>query len=346
MVEQSSYRKTISLFLLQIMISSFGFLFAQNPSRHFMDIFEKETHSDRSMQFGHFINVEQLSFFPDTLPSWFFNPPVSSPQKVYAVGISDPDLTADDAFEQALYRAKVLAVLYNTSTIEYFRDVFTSVKDDDKYLGYRQRFDTYFKITASQPASKNQFLVIDQHLTRYNESIVLVSFNPKPKTGDDEITTRISAIASMLYIEAQVGDAFEPQSAFDLISEIRHQDDIYQTASYTIIQKGNREQTRSMFKDQEIRYPMFVYRYSNPSWKAYTKPLVCHAGLWGAYMQQMLQHLTLTTEQNNIHLRSLGQQTEPEATELAREVSSKSMRIKLLTVDFSEKNIIFDITLE
>lgn len=346
MTERPSYLHITSLFLVHILIISSGVLVAQNPSRHFMDIFEKETHADRSLPYGHFNNIRQLSFFPDTLPSWFFNPPASSPQQIYAVGISDPDLTADVAFEQALYRAKVLAILFNSSRIEYFRDVFTSVKHEDKYRAYRQRFDTYFKISASQLTEEKDFLIIDQHLTHYNESIVLVAYTPQSKAGPDEASTRISAIASMVYIETQIGEAYEPQSSVDLISEIRPQGDISLTASFNTTQKGSREQTRSVFKDQEIYFPLFVYRYSNPFWEAYTKPLVSHSGLWGVYIQQMLQHLTLTTEQSDIRLRSLEQQTEPEATDLAREISSKDMRINLFAVDFSQESIIFDFLME
>jgi hypothetical protein len=345
MNKQAHQHITYSLLVLLLLIYGKAYTQRPAPSDHFRDVFERETQrKPDSYAFGNFKNIGYLSFFPDTLPQWFFKPPKNDLQRIYAIGISDPDLTRDEAFEQAIYRAKILAVLYNTSRVEFFRDVFTSTAEGDRYRGYRQRFDTYFRISASQMADSAQFIVIDQHLTRYNESVVLLSYTPAPINGTQ--FSRITAMASMLYVEAQVGNAFEQQSSYDLISEIQHSGRDTEKATFNATRKGNREQTTSFFLENEIHFPLFVYRYSNPDWKSFTKPMVSHSGLWGIYIRQMLEHITLTTEQNNMRLRSINQQSEPQATDLAREISAKVMRINLIELDFNPTGINFEITID
>jgi hypothetical protein len=322
-------------------------IYNQNPSQQFLDVFERETQAiHQNHQFGGFKNVGFLSFFPDTLPGWFFNPPQSTRTTSYAIGISDPDLPQCEAFEQAYIRAKMLAVLFNSSTLSYIRDIFTSSRDGVYQTRYRQRFDTFFRLTATELADSTQFTIVSQHMTRYNEAIVLLSFTPSPDNIARDKMFKFSSIASVLYIEAQIGEVFEPQSSYDLKAEVVYPEAKIISTTYNSTNKGDREQTYSTFKDKEIRFPLFVYRYSNPFWQAHTRPLVSHHGLWGMYMRQMLQHITLTTEQETIRLRSLGQQTEPESLDMAREISSKRARINLNSIEFTTDDMIFDMTIE
>jgi len=341
-----SFRKYLVLSLLIVFVCT-PILNAQEPSQHFRDVFERETQSvHQNHQYGDFRNIGFLSFFPDTLPHWFFNPPQSTLATSYAIGISDPDLTREQALDQAYMRAKLLAVLFNSSTLSYIRDIFTSSRDGVYQRGYRQRFDTFFRLTASELADSSQFNVIEQYITRYNEAVVLLSFTPSPGNIARESMFKFSAVASVLYIEAQIGEVFEPQSSYDLNAEVLYPDAPSIAASYSATKKGNREQTFSVFGGEEIRFPLFVYRYSHPLWPPHTRPLVSHHGLWAMYMRQMLQHITLTTEQQTIRLRSLGQQTEPESTDMAREISSKRARLNLNSIEFTTDDILFDITIE
>ncbi|TVQ06589.1 MAG: hypothetical protein EA361_19390 [Bacteroidetes bacterium] len=320
---------------------------AQNPGQHFRDIFERETSQKRQeSQYANFRNVKQLSFFPDTLPLWFFQPPQSDHEKVYAIGISDPDLPPEEAFQQAFYRAMVLAVLYNSPRIEYFRDVFTSARDEEPQRAYRQRFDTYLRITASEVADSSQFWLIDNHLTRYNESIVLIGYTPKTERREETKISRISATASVLYIEAHIGDTYEPQASFDLASEIHTSGENPGKSEFNVTQKGTRKNTSSIHNGHKKTFPMFVYRYSNPSWEPFTRPLVSYHGLWGIFMPQLLEHITLTTEQTRLQIRALEEQSEPQIQNLIREVAAHDARISILGLEFNPNEILFETLLE
>ncbi len=336
------------IFLFWLLIFNTGSVFSQNPSARFRDIFEKETRSNQESQYGNFKNTGPLSFFPDTLPEWFFQPPQSSHNNIYAIGISDPDIPEEEAIQQAFYRARVLSSMFFQSKVEYIRDIFTSNQEDVYQRGYRQRFDTFFRITSRLEADSSQFNIVEKHLTRYNEAIVLVSYMPgmPVNTVNKGISDKIISMAKLLYIEAQVGDAFEPQSSYEIISTIQDHDSQNANASYISIKKGNRELIDSEFLGKKINYPLFVYRYVNPQWPAFTRPLVSHNGLWALFAQDFLEHITLTTEQSTLRLKTLTEQTQPGLSDMLREVSSMNAKIYLKKIDFSNKNMKFEIIFE
>lgn len=339
----------------QIIISLFCFLcitphvlVSQNPSARFREIFEEETRGSREPEYGNFKNTGPLSFFPDTLPEWFFQPPPSNQSIVYAVGISDPDMPEEEAIQQAVYRAKVLTSMFSRSRIEYIRDIFTSNQEDVYQRGFRQRFDTFFRITARLMADSSQFQVINQHLTRYNEAVVLVSYTLRLNHSKENIanTDKIISMAKLLYIEAQVGDAFEPQSSYEIISTIQDAEERKANAVFISTKKGNRELIDSEFLGKKITYPLFVYRYANPQWPAFTRPLVSHNGLWAMFAQEFLEHITLTTEQSTLRLKNMSQKSAPGLSDMSREVSSMTTNMYLQKIDFSQQKMIFDIFLE
>jgi hypothetical protein len=337
-----------SILLLWLLCMNPTYLFSQNPSSRFREIFEKETADNREPQYGDFKNTGPLSFFPDTLPKWFFQPPLSSPGIIYTIGISDPDMPEEEALQQAFYRARVLASMFYRSRVEYIRDIFTSNQEDVYQRGFRQRFDTFFRITARLMADSSQFQIIDQHLTRYNESIVLVSYMPQLNQNRETNghADKIISMAKLLYIEAQIGDAFEPQSSYEIISTIQNAEERKANALFISTKKGNRELIDSEFLGKKIIYPLFVYRYANPQWPAYTRPLISYNGLWAIFAQEFLEHITLTTEQSTLRLKNMSQQTAPDLSDMSREVSSMNAYIYLNKIEFTNQKIEFDVTLE
>ena len=115
-----------------------GCLFSQT-NQDFNKVFEKET-ADRieAVKSGKFKNVQILSYYPDTLPKWFFNLPANN-GLVYAMGISDPDMELEKAKELALLRAKTNALLFSNSKVQYFRDIYTSAVEAGRYTNLRDR---------------------------------------------------------------------------------------------------------------------------------------------------------------------------------------------------------------
>jgi hypothetical protein len=341
-----NYKYLVSIICFFSTLFVFSDIVNAQSKEEFEKIFIKETEGKgHNIELGSFKNVSRLSYYPDTLPSWFFSPPQSTADYIYSIGISDPDQTPEEATLQAIYRAKSMAVLLNKAQIQYFRDVYTTEYQEGKQTNYRQRFDTYFKISATGSADSSSFSIIDQHFTRYNEAIVLIRYSFSSHEIRDAMPM-MSTLGTVLYIEAQVGEAFEPQAEYEIISALRVPNSTLITAQFTYREKGNRFLVISEFMDKDMDFPLFIYKYSNPSWSPNTQPLVSYNGLWSFFTQEFLRHLTLTTEQSSIKIKTLGEQYSPQMSNLSREVAIKTAKMFINGIEFGEDSIGFNIYLK
>ena len=309
---------------------------ANGQSNSFIKTFEQETGGKTTDESVKFKNVTKLSFYPDTLPSWFFNPPQNTMNCLYAVGISDPDMEPPKAKEMAYHRAKAIAGLYLGSKLQYYRDVYTSEKESGRYTNYRQRFDTYFKISSLTKANDCEFAIVDSHLTRYNESMILVKYEPKEFQQKIELQ---SVIGTVLYVEAQVEEAFEVQAEYELLSAFRQPENNILSAHFLYREKGNKFLSHSEYLDTINEFPVYIYKYASPKWNKNMQPLVSYNGLWSKFTREMLRYLTLETEQSKIRIKKLGERYNPVLTNLTRQIVSYRAQLKLNGIEFANDSI-------
>ncbi len=327
------------------LIFIFNLLIAQSKEE-FEKIFLKETQGNTpTVIHEEFRNISTLSYNPDTLPKWFFKTPTPTDGAVYAIGISDPDLPFEDAINQAAFRAKTMAILYNKVQIQYFRDVYSIEYTEGKYTKFGQRFDTYFKLSASGFADSTCFYIEDKHITRYNEALILVRYTPIEPSKANMSNDLISTVGTALYIEAQIDEAFEPQAEYEFTSFIRIPNASAQSSNFTYRKKGNRFLSMSRFMGKTHNFPLFAYRYSNPNWPSNTSPLVSYSGLWSIFSKKLLRQLALETEQSSIKIRTLDEQYSSQMRNLSREVAIKNAKLHINGIEFGTDSIVFDINI-
>jgi len=315
----------------------------------FEEIFIKETESKAKDKSGspNFKNIKNLSYYPDTLPSWFFNLPQRVDESIYAIGVSDPDLPPEEAAIQALFRAKTIAGMFNKSKFQYFKDIYTSEQTNNEQQSYHQRFDTYFKVVSSLKTSDDNFVVLDQHFTRYNEAIVLIKYtSPETKLLKEKKPLQISSEGTVLYIELQVEEAFEPQADYELISGIKPMSQEPQTAKFKYISKDNNYYSESSFLGKNMAFPSYFYKYTNPNLPENSEPYTYYRGLWGELTRSLMKQLMQNIENNSVKIKSVGQQYNPEITNLTREIAIKNARIYLNGIEFGDDAIDFNIEIE
>jgi len=298
----------------------------------FEKTFLNETSQSQNRSSNKFKNITRISYYPDTLPSWFFTPPQSTADCIYAIGISDPDMESSNGKAMAIHRAKAIAGLYLNSKFQYLRDVYTSDKQSGRYSEYRQRFDTYFKISSTQKLDDASFAVVDSHMTRYNESMILIKYSPNSLQVDDN--NSLSVVGTVLFIEAQVSDAFEVQAEYELLSLLRQSKIPTQSAHYLYREKGNKFLSNSEFLNNKIEFPVYIYKYASPDWDTNTQPLTSYNGLWSKFTRELLRCLTLTTQQTKTRIKNLGEKYDPASANLSRETISYLAQLKLNGIVF------------
>jgi hypothetical protein len=329
---------SLAFFLIALLSSNSE---GQEKNR-FEKTFLKETSQSQNKSSNKFRNISKLSFYPDTLPSWFFSPPPCTANCIYAVGISDPDMESGAGKEMAIHRAKAMAGLYLNAKMQYFRDVYTSEKQSGRYSDYRQRFDTYFKISSMSKLDDASFAVVDSHQTRYNESMILIKYSPIDLQHEGE--NNLSVIGTVLFIEAQVEDAFEVQAEYELYSAFRQSDSLTESAHYLYREKGNKFLSNSEFLNSKVEFPVYIYKYASPDWDKNTPPLISYNGLWSKFTRELLRILTLTTEHTKTRIRNLGEKYNPASSNLSRETISYLAQLKLNGIVFERDTMKIDLS--
>jgi len=304
---------------------------------NFEKIFEKETNGSTVIESNKFKNITSPSFYPDTLPAWFFSPPQSTMSSIYAVGISDPDMEPAKAKEMAIHRAKAIAVLCVNARMQYYRDVYTSEKESGRYSDYRQRFDTYFKISSLSKINEESYAVVDSHFTRYNESLILIKYTPNQLKTIEGKT--LSVIGTVLFIEAQVEDAFDSQAEYELLSAFRQPENEIQSAHFLYREKGNKFLSNSEYLNSVVDFPVYIYKYASPNWNKNTQPLVSYNGLWSKFTRELLRNLTMKTEQTKTKIKTLGEKYNPSMSNLSREIVSYKAQLKLNGIVFERDSM-------
>ena len=333
------YNYTILVFLLIAFIPSN--LIGQEKNK-FEKTFLNETSQSQNKTSNKFKNITKISYYPDTLPTWFFTPPQSTMDCIYAVGISDPDMVPDKGKEMAIHRAKAMAGLYINSKLQYLRDVYTSEKQSGKYSDYRQRFDTYFKISSASKLDDASFAVVDSHLTRYNEQMILIKYSPTSLKAEGKNV--LTVVGTVLYIEAQVSEAFEVQAEYELLSALKQTESTTQSAHYLYREKGNKFLSNSEYLKSKIEFPVYIYKYAAPTWDKNTQPLVSYNGLWSKFTRELLRNLTHTTQQTKTRIKNLGEKYNPATSNLARETVSYLAQLKLNGIVFERDTMKLDLS--
>lgn len=317
-------------------------VYAQDKER-FQKIFEKETSGELGNQ-KRFKNVTRLSYYPDTLPSWFFNP-LQNGAGYYAIGVSDPDMVLDEAKEQAILRAKSLALLNEECKIQYFKDIYTNAKEVQRYTNLNERFDIYFKLTAKRKVADAMFAVLDTHVTRYIEYVVLVRYNPQPVNVSDTLYPLMTH-ASAFLVSASYDGAEDNQAEYEMKNYLLAPDQKIYGAEFLFREKGNKFLSVSSFNGEPLEYPAFPYSYTSPDATSRDQVLVTYNGLWSILSRQMLFTLMLNTQPYSVKLKNVDQQYSNGVTRLAREIASFSSTLEVNGIKFVNDTLKFDLNLK
>ncbi|SDC10148.1 hypothetical protein [Williamwhitmania taraxaci] len=267
----------------------------------------------------HFTHIKRISYYPDTIPSWFFNPPLSSSDEYFAVGVSDPDMTRDSAMVQAIERAKGMIALQFDSKIQYFRDIYNIERVSGKYTLQGQKYDTYYKISSNIPFYVPSLAVLDSHFTRYNEQIVLVKYSLPNKT---EVQDAVEAKASIVRLEFNLNNVFELQEEYDVYFFADYNDPAKNVqTSYNYRLRDWHYNFTSTTQSKVHTYPSYSYKYYGPNEYDSTIIFTSYPGLWAGLTRGWMREMTTHAEAGRKFVRSIGDSYSPKSENIVRETS-------------------------
>ncbi|QKG80774.1 hypothetical protein [Tenuifilum thalassicum] len=332
--------KKILLLVVSFLVSYS--LSAQDKER-FEKIFEKETSNDNS-PYKKFKNVKKFSFYPDTLPAWFFEPKLFA-GNYYAIGVSDPDMELSQAKELAILRAKSMALLAEECNVQYFKDIYTSAEEVQRYTNLKERFDIYFKLTAKRKVAESMFEVLDTHFTKYNEYAVLVSYNPKNVSENDTLYPMLTN-ATAFFVQASFDDIEENQGEYEGKNYVAFPNENVQASEFLFREKGSRFLSISRYNGETLEFPAYSYTYAMPGASSRKQVLVTFNGLWSLLSRQLLVSLILNVQPYSIKLKNVNQENDKGIVRLAREIASFDSQLEINGINFVNDTLKFDLNLK
>jgi hypothetical protein len=278
----------------------------------FKEILEKEISEPIEGE----VSVMPLILHPARIPDWFCNIPISDPGNVYAIGISDPGMDMDDAYELAIERAKAITSLMISSSIKSLADNYTNEKNPQSSGEFVTKYLNYFSIHSGYTIDTANFKVLRRFLTAYDEAIVLTSYS-MVKSGQDDLS---EIVAEVYQVERQLSNTFEAEEKIMFNSS-----DTSQLFAYTIYSRNNLFEINSSRHGKDILFPYLNYRYTAPD-SVYENingfdSKLTH-GLWKSYLELFLQNAWFLSQNSDLIIKQVDDEFTGKSQNLTRSVNA------------------------
>jgi hypothetical protein len=277
-----------------------------------------------------------FSIYPEQLPEWMNNLPVSDGDKIYLLGISDPFMEVEKAKELALLRIKLLASFINNIKVGNMRDYFVSETNGistDYFLDYT-------RFLGEANLDLEDIKIIKNHTTRFDEVILLAEIDKSAITANSKNT--IKTKADIISKALMIGDKYELIIRSEIDSEtIQDQEEKnHHFLSYAINKIINTETTINDELISELPALSLKYAsYDDVGKEDFLRDekmmgYSLRNGIWYAYLTAIFFELADKVHGNAVHISKLQDVFNTNLRTLNREVVSAK-------VDCERKKIIF-----
>ncbi|MBU8891997.1 MAG: hypothetical protein KOO66_04415 [Bacteroidales bacterium] len=239
---------------------------------------------------------------PEKLPDWVFNPvDFSNPARV--VAYSDPNMEKDEAFKQAILRAKAIFALMNYSTISNITDDYTNLHESGKYSLYSTKFQDFSLSKATIPYDNSGITLVDTFYTKYNEGIVLIKFNYDSDSEKNVDTLEVKGEHLQVFMEKNFRHEKIEFFNFFIKDNIANSDsaDLISQYNYRVV---NREyDISSIYGEKLIIFEGRTYNYrtdlefARDSTDSELNTFRLTRGLWNGYVSGILSNITVLSKQ-------------------------------------------------
>jgi len=239
--------KYIIIILLPVMVFSQDVIKnnVDNDYFKFQDTYQKEIGKNEVDTNRTFTSI----IHPAVLPEWIFQFPSSNQFTLFSIGISDPGMEKEAAFELAKLRAiSILALLYK-SKLKTLTDQYTNELESNENSVFTNKYTNFYRVSASLFFDKNLLIIEKIHYTSFKEAIVVVGYEIQ-KRGSDSVNTN----ADIFHNERQKQNIFESEEKYEFSSSLNNfkgeSNIIYKLHSF-----NNILEITSKFNKELIQFP-------------------------------------------------------------------------------------------
>jgi len=291
-------------------------------------------------------NINQV-FSQTELPEWVFNLPNSNQSVMYAIGVSDPGMSADSAHQLAVLRTKVILALMNNSKISGLNDYYISEKDLKSGEIISSVYREYSKIASTLTFNNTDFAVEEEVYTNNGEAIILASLHKNNPHSDD--TTTINCLAEVSVSHVKRNNKHSTTSRTELMGDEKGKLKNLSNYFYYVVKNNNKQiKMISYFTGVTLPGCSDIITYKSNSTQTNTNDttkLSCtlQYGLWYAYSYLTLQKIVLDFKDSNVNLSSLTDQHTLVNQNINRVLINKVLSFKIGSLEISNNKLYLDL---
>ena len=275
---------------------------------------------------------------PAGLPAWFFNIPDSGLECIYTIGISEPGMSEQEAYELAKLRAKSLISLLYSAELNTMADHFINESVTEKASDFTTKYANFYRIQASIPFDTASFEIVNSGFTSFNEAIVLAKYVFTERPATDSLFVK----ADVYQVERQKGNEFEVEEKYEYLCRMLSPGDS-SSFLYTIHTYNNIFEINSRFNNKSLTFPYFNFRYIQPDGienqgqSMYQSKL--NYGLWKSFLEVFLQELYFLSQNPDVSVKQVGDQYTNQTRNLARETAKMQNPVELRNLYITNNRI-------
>lgn len=311
----------------------------ENDYRNFRETFDQEfTGIDSSL------STKEIALHPVQLPNWLAEIPDSTENCVYAIGISDPGMSFEEAIDLATLRAKVILALLYKPEISSITDNYSNELTKSSVDKFFTKYVNYYQVFAALPFHQNDFQLVEQSFNSFNEAIVLLKYTPNlhANTQTDSLMLKVDIYLA----ERQQSNRFEIEEKYEvygLSKENNNENDV--DIFYYFFKSVNQfYEIISRYNGRELDFPQNLFRYQSlhKTVSTHEESSISYKltnGLWKAYLQSLIQNYTEPSENPDMNVAQLGDHYSSKTQNLSRELVLASPNFRLSGLHISNNRL-------
>jgi len=320
-------------FVLWFFISSSAFyVSAQFGQKEFKKVFDKEL--DQKTKYTHRENHSGKYHYtrPQQVPDWLVHPPVAAQNEIYAIGVSDPGMDTTQAYEMALFRAKVLANLLHLSTTQLLCDFFLNELEHTSSIVYEH----FSRISAQIPKDGGTFSIVETYYNAYDETMVLIKYVPTKKLKKNQAD---KILLELYKNETESSVHGEYESVYEMqVVPSQKSDSI--KAFYQFTEVGTRSDVVSKIGDTIQQIPIYSLIYTGiPSTDSIPTVILSH-GLWKELLNSIMAQIISKAREKPENVSYLSDDYQKDSYQkLTRGISVNRQRFVVTSVSKKENKL-------
>lgn len=279
---------------------------------------------------------------PAKLPDWFFKIPLRKADTSFAIGISDPGLSHDKRLDQAISRAKGMAVLLRNVKIKYLRNIYNADYLENRREDFLSKFEELYQLIPVNVTEQFAWDTVSVDTTKFSETIVLLKIFPaKQEVNHGRVTDAYNIFC--FNTEYRKSGKFELNSKVEIFCDTLSSEIPEGELKYTWNEISKIANIKSWYDNMEpIQSGYYKYKASNDTLISdinRSSGRSLYYGLWFGYINTLLKSLQNIIKPENLLIQNVDEHYSKKFQDFSREISVMHTAIELDKILISNNKI-------